>query len=93
MGALAGAELSLTVAPDKKSGLRVAIQTLLDPAGQPVSVAGLVAERKNALVLSATLDQSGTWTAVVRSQGGATGTLSYKYKVKQPKGARFALPD
>jgi hypothetical protein len=90
-GALAGAVLTLKGTPEKGSGLKLAVQALIDPTGR---VLDLTTETKltpvgDGFVLTATLPVSGTWRASISALPGGTGKLAWSLKLKEPKGVTF----
>jgi hypothetical protein len=90
IGALAGADLSFTAKPDK-SGLQLSVVRLVDPDGAAVTLpAGAVVERKGTVRLKTKLASSGTWKLVLGAKPGLAGRFSYKFKLKEPKGAAYS---
>ncbi len=86
-GALTGAELTFTLKGDRRSDMTVRVLRMVSPSGQIRPGALLSAsEKRGKISFGATLDESGTWTVVLRGAGG-TGKLRVKYRLKQPKGA------
>jgi hypothetical protein len=92
VGVLNGGTLSLSVKPDK-SGLRVKIVALNNPAGESVTLGASdvkVNAKTGLLTFSHKVDVSGTWTVVVGAEAGPRGTFTYAYKLKQPKGIYYS---
>jgi hypothetical protein len=89
-GAIAGAKLDLQVRPDAKSGLVVTISALRAPDGTLLPAAEFVTEKKGVLRLVRTLEQSGTWTVLVVAKPGTDGTLSWKARLRQPRGGAYS---
>jgi hypothetical protein len=92
-GDLAGGTLTLTVKPDKKSGLRVSVVALKDPTGAPVALAATdvkVVAKTGVLTLTKKVDSSGTWTVVLGAQTGPRGAFTYAFKLKQMKGVVYS---
>jgi len=93
VGVLDGGTITLTVKPDKKSGLRVKVAALKNPAGQLVAVAATdvnVVAKTGQLTFTRKVDASGTWTVVLGAESGPRGTFTYTYKLKQPKGVVYS---
>jgi len=89
-GALAGARLSLTARPERKSHASLSIVALVDPSGGIVSVDGAAKTKGTTASLATELSKSGTWTARVAATGGQPGKVTYVVKVVEPKGAKFS---
>jgi len=90
-GVLNGGTITLTVKPDKKSGLHVKIVELRDPSGTPVTLGATdVKVKGTVLTFTHKVDVSGTWTVVVGAESGPRGTFTYAYKLKQPKGVTYS---
>jgi hypothetical protein len=87
-GALAGAKLTFKVTPDRSSGAKATVLTLIDPLGVPQNLAtiGKLTTVKNGATLTATLPTSGTWTAVVGAlPGPESNYVSWSFAIKQSK--------
>jgi len=92
VGILNGGTLTLTVKPDKKSGLRMKVVALKNPAGEDVTLAPTdvkVVAKSGVMTLTKTVDVSGTWTVVLGAQDGPRGAFTYAFKLKQPKGVVY----
>jgi len=92
VGILNGGTLTLTVKPDKKSGLRLKVVALKNPAGESVTLGATdvkVVAKTGMLTLKKLVDVSGTWTVVLGAEDGPRGTFTYVYKLKQPKGGVY----
>jgi hypothetical protein len=93
VGALAGAQLDLTIRPDRKSGLACVVQALVDPDGNQFALDGLVTDKKGVLRLVTPLPVGGTWRVIVAATGVTKGRASFSYKIKQPKGATYSADE
>jgi hypothetical protein len=91
-GAVAGAVLTLSAKPDRK-GMNLSFVDLIDPSGAHVAIASSeITTRAGQITLTRTLTAGGTWTVVVRGLGGP-GTMSWKYKLRQPKGVAYSADE
>lgn len=90
IGALAGAKVTFSVTPDKKSGGKVLVVSLLDPDGNPADLRalGTVTAVKNGGKAVLTLPRAGTWTVIFAGQAGAeSASVAYTYTIAQTKTA------
>jgi hypothetical protein len=91
VGAVAGATISLSAKPAKGSSVALRYPYLQAPDGTITSLtAADVTESKGTLSFTRVLPASGTWKIVLGLKPGPSGTFSYTYKVKQPKGAAYS---
>jgi hypothetical protein len=93
LGVLNGGTLTVTVKPDKTSGLVMNVAALKNPAGEAVTLAPTDVKfvaKTRMLTLTYKVDVSGTWTVVLGAAPGPRGTFTYTYKLKQPKGVAYS---
>ena len=74
---------------DKKSGATFVITQGIDPEGNAVHLVPFVTVKGAKATLSMDLPIGGTWIIAIAGTAGAGGTLSYAFKVKQPRSAAF----
>jgi hypothetical protein len=91
IGARAGGCLDLRLKADKRSDLVVLLRSVTDPAGQAVPLDGLVTEKNGALRFVAVLPTAGTWLVTVAAKPGTDGTVSWSYRIKQPRGQAYSI--
>ena len=92
IGVLAGAHATITVTPDRESGLGVFPLFLSDPAGNSVAIdAKQWVAKGNGFVLNANLPTGGTWKLVVRAKPGPEGSVRWSAKIRQPRHGTFSV--
>jgi hypothetical protein len=87
VGLLSAGTLTLTLKPDRKSGLHVKVLEIRDPTGAVTAPAETELKTKGGVVtFTRKVDVAGTWTVVIGAEPGPRGTFTYVAKLKQPKG-------
>jgi len=91
LGVVGGAVATFTAKPDR-SGLRVVIQSLVDPSGNtiPLTAADVKTSKAGVVTLKRKLDVSGTWTVVVVGADAGPGRVTYTYSIAQPKKTAYS---
>ena len=91
-GAVAGASFTLKGKTTEDMGMRVLF--LILPDGSVLPVTEMVqAQKGRKYTVSFDCPQSGTYGLYLTPKPGGLGDFTYKYKIKQPKGATYTFED